>query len=220
LIGQLLDEEFFETFRELVGQRCASPHHLLTAIGVDAQPSEYDSRQLQRKLLPTHEWSEAQLLLMEWDSPGRQCSIALALLCTLYGKWRGINDEVTAVVNEVAGGALFAGRILPTLDGWSNPLRTWESALSELVDQFVIRLHDRVWLEKGKIESRWLDCSDGHIRKVQDYMPGWRSSRHFSAVRVMADLGLIKIGQDRDLSVTLRGRRVLEEALKLDHGAY
>jgi len=157
---------------------------------------------------------------MEWGSPGRQCAIALALLCTLYGKWRGINDEVTVIVTEVAGGALFAGRVLTSLGGWLNPLCTWEAALSELVDQFVIRQHDRVWLEKGKIESRWLDYSEGRVRKVQDYVPGWRSSRHASAVSVMADLGLIKIGQDRDLSVTPRGRQILEEALKLNHGAY
>jgi hypothetical protein len=220
LIGQLLDEEFNVTFRELTGRRCARPSHLLSAIGVDAQPSEPSSRQLQRELLPTHDRSEAQILFMEWGSPGRQCAIALALLCTLYGKWRGVNDEATTEVIEAAGGALFAGRVLVTLDRWLNPLCTWEVALSELVNQVVIRQHDQVWLEKRKIESRWLDCNEGRIRKEQDYAPGWRSSRHASAVSVMTDLDLIKIGQGRELSVTPRGRRLLKEALKLDYGTY
>jgi hypothetical protein len=220
LIGQLLDEEFYETFQELTGQWHPHPQHLLTAIGVDAQPSESLSRQLQRELLPAHDRSEAQILLMEWGTPGRECAIALALLCTLYGKWRGINDEAARQVAEGAGGALFAGRILPTLDAWLDPQCTWNSVLSGLINQFIIRQHDRVWLEKGNIESRWLDWNEGHIRKEQDYTPGWRSSRHASAVSVMADLDLMKIDEDRKLSVTSRGRRILEEALKLNHGAY
>lgn len=220
MIGRLFDEEFHETFRELTGRRCTRPRHLMTAIGVDAQPSESHSLKLQRELLPTHDRSEAQALMMEGGGPGRQTAIALALLGIMYGKWRGISDEVTAAVTQAAGGALYVGRVLATLDGWLEPSCHWKSALSELVEQFVVRQHDRVWLEKGKIESRWLDCSDGRIRKEQDYEPGWRSSRHTSAVSVMADLGLIKIGQGRELSVTPRGIRVLEEALKLDHGAH
>jgi hypothetical protein len=143
----------------------------------------------------------------------------LALLCTLYGKWRVVNDEAAMQVAEGAGGALFAGRVLPTLDAWLDPQCTWRPALSVLINQFIIRQHDRIWLEKGNIESRWLDWNEERIRKEQDYTPGWRSSRHASAVSVMADLDLMKIDEDRKLSVRPQGRRILEEALKLNYGA-
>lgn len=218
IIRRLIDKEFRGTLHDILGQSCGRPKHLMTAIGVDAQPTESVSRRLQRELVPTHRYCEAQLLIEEWGGPGRQAAIALALLSTLYGKWRGIEDAT--VDTRVYGGALCAGPVLISLDRWLDPALSWEIALSELVERFIIRQHERVWLEKHNIESRWLDWSDGRIRKEQDYTPLWRSSRHASAVNVMADLGLIKISQGRELSVTPLGQQILKKALTLDHGTY
>lgn len=217
VIGRLIDKEFKSALRDILGQSCEHPQHLMTAIGVDAQPSESVSRRLQRELVPTHKYSEAQLLIEEWGSPGRQAAIALTLLSTLYGKWRGVEEAVDA---RVSGGALCASPVLTFLDRWLDPAVSWEVALSEFVERFIIRQHERIWLEKHNIESRWLDWSDGRIRKEQDYTPLWRSSRHASAVSVMADLGLVEISQERELSITPLGQQILKKTLKLHHGAY
>lgn len=217
---RLTGSDFPDALVEVTGRSCGRPCDLLAALGVKAMPDEAASRKLQEKLLPTHELSEAQILGLEVGSAQREAARGVLLLATLYGKWRGVaQDYALGYVASRAGQDVWVGRILPALDHWLDPQVSWEEALRALVETFVLNQHDRVMYEKGKLESCWFQRTGGRVVKEQDYEPAWRSSRHYNAVRIMRDLGLVTIDEDNEVSVTTGGRRTLEKALKLSHGA-
>ncbi len=141
------------------------------------------------------------------------------LLAVLYGKWRGVStDHAFAYVATHARQELWMGTVLPYLDSWVDESTTWQVALQNLIEPFIFKQHDRIMYEKGKLDSCWLERREGRIIKVQDYDPVWRSSRHLNAVRIMRDLGLVRFGNENGLSLTARGKKILERSLKHSHG--
>jgi hypothetical protein len=217
---RLAETDFTDTLAEVAGRSCGRPSDMLAALGVRAVPDEASSLQLRKGLLPTHRLSEAQILNMKVGSAQREAARGILLLATLYGKWRGARqDYALGYVASRAGQDVWSGSVLPTLDCWLDPQVSWEEALRAFVEAFVLNQHDRVMYEKGKLESCWLQRAGGRVVKEQYYEPAWRSSRHYNAVRIMRDLGLVMIDEDDCVSVTAGGRRALEKALKLSHGA-
>lgn len=220
VINRLLLPDFFEALRATTSRNCDQPYDLLKALGITQSPDEATSQKLQKKVTPIHQLSEAKVLDLEPGSAQNEAARGILLLATLYGKWRGISQGYA--INYVAARArqdLWIGSILLDLDRWLNPQVSWSETLQELIEKFILNQHDQVMYEKGKLESCWLQRIGGRIIKEQDYDPSWRSSRHSNAVRIMGDLGLLRINDYYEVSVTPQGRKVLEKALRLSNGS-
>lgn len=219
VIARLLRPEFFEAFEEATGEDCARPCELLSIFGIESVPDAAFSQKLQKRLLPDHALSEAQILSFDFTAPQSIAARGVLLLATLYGKWRGAaNDYALSYVATRAGQDLWVGSVLPYLDCWLEESVTWDTALRTLIEKFVLEQHDHIMYEKGKLESCWLDRTEGRIVKVQDYEPVWRSSRHYNAVRIMRDLSLVRINNIGEVAITAQGRKTLEKALTQSHG--
>ena len=219
IIRRLVQPEFTDTLEKLTGKSCARPRDLLNALGLKGVPDAATSETLRNRLLPTHALSESQILSSSDTDAQSMAAQGVLLLAVLYGKWRGVNaDHAFAYVATHARQELWAGTVLPYLDGWVDGAMTWQAALQNVVEPLIFQQHDRIMYEKGKLDSCWLERREGRIVQVQDYDPVWRSSRHLNAVRIMRDLGLVRFGDDCELSLTAQGRKVLERSLKHSHG--
>lgn len=219
VVASLAGDDFLETFADATGEDCSRPRDLLAAFGVREIPDDAASARMRETLAPTHELSEAETLGWEYGGPDFETARAVTLLATLYVKWRGAGRSLAFnYVAERAGQDLWAGSLLPSLDRWLDEGLTWEEALRELIEVFVLNQHDRVMYEKGKLDSCWLQRVGGRVVKEQDYAPAWRSSRHLNAVLIMNDLGLVRVSDEREISVTPEGRKVLKRALRSSSG--
>lgn len=137
------------------------------------------------------------------------------MLGVLYGKWRGITKDVAfRYVAHKANTELWLGQVLPLMDGWLKPNVTWNIALEPLLEQFVVNQHDRVFYEKGNLRSVWLKRSGGRIFKEQDYEPVWRNSRIFNCVSIMTDLKLLRVDDQKAVSITAAGTRLMNKLLR------
>jgi hypothetical protein len=219
IVARLAQPEFTNALKELTGKTCDRPRDLLKALGIKGVPDPATSETLQKRLLPTHALSEAQILGLSYADPQSMAAQGVLLLAVLYGKWRGVSaDHAFAYVATHARQELWMGTVLPYLDSWADESITWQVALQNIIEPFIFKQHDRIMYEKGKLDSCWLERREGRIVKIQDYDPVWRSSRHLNAVRIMRDLGLVRFGDESDLSLTARGRKILERSLKHSHG--
>jgi hypothetical protein len=210
---------FRETLADAAREDCQWPRDLLAAFGVRDVPDEATSTHLRNTIMPTRRLSETQTL--EWKVGGAafETARAVLLLTTLYAKWRGAGQDLAFnYVSTRAGQDLWAGSLLPALDRWLDPGLTWEEALRELIEVFILNQHDRVMYEKGKLDSSWVQRAGGRIVKEQDYKRAWRSSRHLNTVLIMRDLGLVRLSEWQKTSITPLGRKVLDQALRLSHG--
>jgi hypothetical protein len=219
VVASVITLEFRETLANATSKDCSRPRDLLAAFGVRDIPNEATSSRLRKTIKPTHGLSEAQAL--GWGVGGApfETARAMLLLVTLYGKWRGAGPDLAFnYVSTRAGQDLWAGNLLPSMDRWVKDDLTWEGALHEMVEVFILNQHDRVMYEKGKLDSCWLQRVSGRVIKEQDYQPTWRSSRHWNAIRIMHDLGLVRLSDEQKISVTSQGRKVLDKALRLSRG--
>jgi hypothetical protein len=219
VVGRLVEPEFTNTLEKLTGKSCARPRDLLNALGIKGVPDTATSETLQKRLLPTHSLSEAKILSLSDTDAQDMAAQGILLLAVLYGKWRGVStDHAFAYVASHARQELWMGTVLPYLDSWADKSITWQAALQNIIEPFIFKQHDRIMYEKGKLDSCWLERREGRILKVQDYDPVWRSSRHLNAVRIMRDLGLVRFGDENELSLTAQGKKILERSLKHSHG--
>lgn len=219
IVARLVGPEFTDALEKLTGKSCDRPLDVLNAIGLNGVPDVATSEGLRERLLPTHALSEAQILSSTDMGARGMAARGSLLLAVLYGKWRGVSaDHTFAYVAAHARQELWAGTVLPYLDAWADEGLTWRAALQKIVEPFIFQQHDRIMYEKGKLDSCWLERREGCVVRVQDYDPVWRSSRHLNAVRIMRDLGLVRFGDESELSLTARGKKVLERSLKHSHG--
>lgn len=219
LVDRLLQKDFFDALEEMTDNPCLRPYDLLNVLGVQKSPDQATSQRFQKKLLPTHRFSEARLRYFKLNSIQGEAARGLLLLVVLYVKWKGIErDPVLNYVGRRAEGGLWIGRIIPSIDSWFNPTITWKDVLPGLIEEFILNQHDQVMYDKGNLESCWLQRSSGRIIKEQDYTAKWRSSRHYNAVSIMHDLGLLKFDDENEVTITAQGRRILDKAVRLSHG--
>jgi hypothetical protein len=152
-------------------------------------------------------------LSLDRKLPGSAMAAAVLLLACIYGKWRGITDDIgCSYVSQNAGNELWMGVVIPTLDDWLNKDKSWAETLRFLIDNFVINQHDRIMYEKRRLDSCWLSRIEGKIVKEQDYGPRWRSSRHENAVTILHDLGLVAIDSNL-ISITMDGQNFIQDVL-------
>lgn len=197
-IDLVVDAGLVDNLNEIVGAKCSTPAKLLAA----AEGS--------RKVKTQEEGKEYEIATNAVGSPTETAANALALAAILYGRWRNGDDDAYKALHVHAGRDLWAGTLLPALDSWRSDDLTWKEAIASLYQTFVIDRHDQVMYEKHRLDSCWLHRQEGRVIKDQDYEPFFRSSRHRNAVRIMTDLGLLQLDQDR-LEISSAGKRVLKE---------
>lgn len=211
----LISEDFHSFLSTATRKKGNSPRSFLTALGIGGIPSEEFSHNYQKRLSPKHRLSEPQTLNLKATSAAEQAARGVLMLAVLYGKWRGITKDVAlSYVAHRANTELWIGQVLPLMDNWLEAGVTWTTALEPFLEQFVLNQHDRVFYEKGNLRSVWLKRTEGRIFKEQDYEPVWRNSRIFNCVSIMADLKLLRIDDQRAISITAAGRRLMNKLLR------
>lgn len=214
-IEYILQPEFYSVLSESTESVAInSPFELFKALGIEDIPSAQTSAQLQRKWLPDSVLSEAQILSKSNTDPSTAAARSMLLLALVYGKWRGVSDDsgmnyLTPRVRQ----ELWSKRLFSDLDTWFNPETTWQNALSNLSSIYILQQHDRIMYEKRRLDSCWLRQTDGKIFKEQDFQPVWRASRFLNSVRIMTDLGLVEMNDEKNLEITEQGENLLKELL-------
>lgn len=216
LLDKLVSKVFAQDLKKVMKSNCATPAALLKAIGITDVPDVATSLAVTRRF-------HSESVLNEWNvcwnrdlSPQTRLGRATVLLALLYGKWRGRNDEDALLrVADEAKDELWLGTIFPWLDDWQAGQVDWRAAVAHLLEWITMR-HDQVKFQKRKLEASWFELANGRFVKQQDIVPGFRASRHGNATTVLQDLGLIKHGGlDDPLRLTVRGRQVLNEVIRL-----
>ena len=215
LILQILQHEFYSILKEATQKSCKKPIDLLTHLGINDVPPEKTSLRLQKELSFIHPLSEAQIIHMDFKTPQAAAVRAMLILFVTYGKWRGLKHDVG--FNYVAAHAnneLWAGTLLQVLDKCLDSKISWDIVLHILIEHFIVNQHDRIMYEKRRLDSCWIHKIEERIIKEQDYAPRWRSSRHYNAVSIMSDLGLIDIDHKNNISVSNEGQQLLKRIMR------
>ena len=208
----ITQSDFFSILEEETGADCQTPHKFLLGLGIKKVPDQPFSTNYQKTILPDLSQSEAKILGLEEKTAAELAAKSLLLLRTLYGKWRGMyQNNVMRLVAHHAGQEVWAKSVLTCLDDWLSPNATWEECLSNLIEEFILNQHDRIMYEKRRLDSSWLHRAEGKIIKDQDYSPNWRASRFFNAVRIMADLQLVEIDEEKKVMITPEGEKLLKQ---------
>ncbi len=207
---KLCGKAFKSTLGSVFGD-CSKPCNLLENIKITSKPTAADCRNAQIQFGAKSRQSERAIINLGTKGAGTRAAVAVAMLSVLYAKWRNSPNEYSRHVSSKAGSNLWAGTVLPYLDEWLNPKLTWQSAFQHFIEPLILQWHDRVMYEKGKLESCWLHTVEGRVVKDQDYVPGFRASRHWNCARIMTDLGLLKVDKGGGISVTKEGRRALSK---------
>lgn len=215
LLLRLISQDFLSLIQEVAGNSCDRPWQLLATFGLYEIPDENQSKHLQQEFSIGNRKSEVEILDIKKKSPASALTVCVLLLSCLYGKWRGIKNDIgCAYVMQHAGKELWMGSIIPYLDVWLKKETTWAETLGVMIEWLIINQHDRIMYEKRRLDSCWLNRVEGKIIKEQDYDPRFRSSRHRNAASILHDLGFVDINSDMTMSLTSDGRRILKEVLK------
>ncbi|MGA9769905.1 MAG: hypothetical protein WBV94_12750 [Blastocatellia bacterium] len=212
IVSSLLQPDFFATLKNLTGEQCEKPCELLAALNLYDVPDEEASLHLQKEISLLNELSESEILGLEMDSPESEASRSMLLLAIIYGKWRGIRDNIGFQdITAQVGSQLWVGVAFPYLDNWLDGEATWAEALQTALEVFVLSQHDRIRWERKRLDSCWMHREGESLVKDQDYQPRWRSSRHWNAVNILQDLGLLRTSNDGGISITADGEHILKK---------
>jgi hypothetical protein len=209
----MTSREFVQELSDIHGASCRRPKDLLERAGVSFRSPDLKTHlRNQRDFGLDSARCEWLVLDREPKSPPRRTAVGLSVLAMLYAKWAAMNAGVPAIIREKAGGELTMWSIFPFVGDWFSNQATWTAVLQPIIEEFVLKQHERVMYGKGKLESCWLQTVNGRVIKDQDYSPVYRSSRCENSMSILKDLGLIerKVGK---LFLTKRGVTVLGKVL-------
>lgn len=207
---QLTSGLFLRKLHEMHGAICKRPHDLLRHLGVTApipSPSLCQHNQEQYDL--SHRSSESQILDQEPKNAYDRTALAVSLLAILYAKWGGLTTDVARHVSSNAGIELHFATVRPYIESWFEEETSWAAAIEPILSNLIFDQHDRIMYEKGKLESCWLHRTEGRVFKDQDYFPSYRSPRANNSISILADLGLLTINPNDQVTVTARGNTIL-----------
>lgn len=213
LVERILGKDFYDNLRALAVSRCKVPRDFFRSLGIDAVPSEDASSALRKEIGMLAPNSEFRLCGHERLTPPGRAARAFAALSVLYGKWRGAgDDEGFTRVSAQAGAGYWLGSTFPLFDKWVRSAVTWSEAIRSLVI-LILSQHYGVMRERRKPDSLWVHFDGDLVIKEQDYQSTPRTTRHLNAVNILLDLLLLEEDDDRGLTVTEQGRRLLQEVL-------
>lgn len=215
VVNRLIGEIFFNALNEKTNIDCDTPSKLMEYFHLKNIPDQKYSQNMQKEILPTSQYSEIILENILDKHPEEALANSVVMLSILYCKWRGIEDDIgLQYVNNHAGGQLWLGQIFNVIDSWLNKDTSWQETLSSIINQYIVQQHDKVMFEKGNLDSRWINYSEGRIYKEQDYSPRIRSSRHRQSIEILIDLCLVENTSEGLLNITPNGKKILNKVLK------
>ncbi|MCZ7621438.1 MAG: hypothetical protein M5U24_02980 [Candidatus Kuenenia sp.] len=214
IVLRLMETTFLKVLREKAGKDCYRPREILKAFNIEDIPTHEASYDLQQLLIPTAKNSEFDILRISEEDTGSVTAKAMLLLAVLYGKWRGIQDEEgMCYVHEHAGNGLWFWTFMPIIDKWLDKNTKWDETLERIIRCFIVDQHDRIMYEKKRLESCWFRTDGNRLFKEQEYSPKFRANRHLQAVNIMRDLCLIESDDEGYLSITSKGKTILNKIL-------
>lgn len=211
---RLMETTFLKVLRDKTGKDCYRPRELLKALNIEDIPTHESSYDLQQLLIPTAKNSEYDIRSISDEDTGSVTAKAILLLAVLYGKWRGIQDEKgMCYVHEHAGNDLWFWTFVPIIDKWLDKNTNWYETLERIIRCFIVDQHNRIMCEKKRLESCWFRTDGDRLFKEQDYSSAFRANRHLQAVNIMRDLCLIEYDDEGHLSITSKGKTILNKIL-------
>lgn len=214
IVEAFVDMRFLSRLEDAVEGPSRTPRELMARLELSQPPDDSACMAARRRWRIDHVLSEESIWNATGKSPSETCALACLMLAVLYAKWRGVSTDAawreTAIFSNQD---LSAPNVLPVLDTWFQPARSWHDVIRFLIDRFVISQHDVVMYGKGRLDSSWIRREDDRYLKDQDYEPFTRSSRHQPAMRILRDLLLVKRDSDGCLTLTGQGRTVLRRVL-------
>ena len=206
IVKELLHDDFFKEYRR--------PKDLFASLGVLKVPDENKSMQFQNQYDLTNKLNEL-ILFSECVSNKTNIKHSLMLLALIYIKWRGIiQDKGYLMVSTKANQELWTGNLVCRIDHWLDESVTWYDALISFIQEYILKQHDKIVLDKKTLESSYLRYENGLIIKEQDYEFHPRSSRHYNAISIMEDLELLEVNSDKVIKVTESGKNIINMVLK------
>jgi hypothetical protein len=210
LAEALLSSEVFKHLKELTGRPCKAPADLLRSAEAAVAATSKDARGSLSDPLGEYSLAEAT----DRTSVPHEVARALAMLAVLRARWR-VADDAMRFVAMSAPHELWLGTVLPLLERWMKPEGDWPKCAEELVATCILAQHDSVMYDKRSLNRSWLNRGpDGRVFKEQDYEPTVRTSRHSSALGILADLGLLQTSRNRCTGLTRDGTRLLDRFLR------
>jgi hypothetical protein len=196
---------------------CASPRDLLAALGIQTAPDGASCQKARRKFSLSSSLNEDALMRANAPYPVALMARALPCLALLYAKWRdGSDDEAWVDVREKVEPELAAATVLPRVDSWLAATTEWSDVVRELIE-LVLRQHDRIMYEKGRLESCWIHREGDRLVPDQDYGVGYpaHASRQRTAMSLLVDIGLLNVDDQGRYATTPEGKMVMLHAQEL-----
>jgi hypothetical protein len=203
---------FIDTLETWASGPATTPYALLETLGAGRVLEQSFAVVAHARLgLESPRNEETALTLTSTALPGGAAG-ALALLTVLYAKWRLSEDASYNEIRRTAGNEICAPRFLALMDEWIDSRFGWTEVALGLV-AYLVRHHDRIMYEKGRLESCWIEAEQDHLTRAQDYDATFRESRHSQAARILEDLLLVRRDAEEHLTLTSAGKGILRRTL-------
>jgi hypothetical protein len=186
-------------------------------LGVGTIPDEAKSRAVMQAYGADAPFNEWNIFTRTPAAPKTRLGRSILMLALLYGKWRGrLDDDGMRGLAAIVGEEVCLLTSFGWLDEWLLERSDWRTAIGRLFHWLAIR-HDEVKFQKHNLDASWLEMAGGLFFKQQDIVPDFRSSRHWSAVTILQDLGIFEHADVNGyLQLTAEGRDVLAKASRSD----
>lgn len=207
----LIGQGFEETLARCVGKPVGAPWALFHQLGIKGGAGPSTCAAANEIFGLATPLNEQVTMTHSTSSPAEATATAVLALALLYARWRGCEgDAAYEEIRASAPGEIALPTFLPLLDEWLGRGLSWHDAMHALVT-FIVRQHDRVMYEKGRLDSCWVDTEGDRLTRAQDYGAALRASRHRQAVRILEDL-LVLAGSESDhIELTSIGKAILRD---------
>lgn len=217
VVASLSGSTLIERMGEFTGLSSSTPQSLLAELGVGDVPTSTAAQNARSKYSLSADLNEDVLMRVEAPDPATVLARALPTLALLYAKWRdGSDDGAWRSVMPMVGAELAPMSLLPRVDAWLEPTRSWREVVRSLLE-LVIANHDRIMYEKGRLEACWVHREGERLVHDQDYGLAFpaHASRHRSALGILVDLGLAAVDDEGRYGTTAEGEAVRQRAQEI-----
>jgi|APLak6261679142_1056127.scaffolds.fasta_scaffold00003_150 hypothetical protein len=217
VVDSLSGSALINAMGEFTGLSASTPRALLAELGVAEVPTSISGQKARSKYSLSADLNEDVLMRVEARDPVTVLARALPTLALLFAKWRdGSDDSAWKSVRPMVGAELAPMSLLPRVDAWLKPTRTWSEVVRSLLD-LVVANHDRIMYEKGRLEACWVHREGERLVHDQDYGVAYpaHASRHRSALGILVDLGLARVDDDGTFGTTAEGEAVRQRAQEI-----
>lgn len=141
-------------------------------------------------------------------------ALALLLMFTLYCRSfhyrRG--SPYWAEIAQLAGDDLWFENVAQRIEETIEEHNTMEEFLSALLQNEVIRQHDKTLYQRNNVDAPWFQPNGEKLVWQRDHQPNWGGSKMNNCLSILADLNLLVL-DDEQIRLTTDGRALHAELL-------